>query len=40
VTGEYDERKEIYENLAANLESNMSKLEQASGFKYSYLTRA
>ncbi|CAB3996522.1 intraflagellar transport 81 homolog, partial [Paramuricea clavata] len=28
VTSEYDERKAIYENLAANLESNMSKLEQ------------
>lgn len=28
MTGEYEEKKAAYENLAAGLESNMSKLEQ------------
>ena len=30
MTGEYEEKKAAYENLAAGLESNMSKLEQVS----------
>ena len=28
MTGEYEEKKAAYDNLAAGLESNMSKLEQ------------
>ena len=28
MSGEYEEKKAAYENLAAGLESNMSKLEQ------------
>ena len=37
MTGEYEEKRAAYENLAAGLESNLSKLEHVSLLFYSSL---
>ena len=37
MTGEYEEKRAAYENLAAGLESNLSKLEHVSYCFYSSL---